>query len=442
MSARRKTVPKSVQTDDMFLNQFPNLVPNIEQGYSVFNLGTEKHDQRSIQVGERFRLASLLKEVARARVHVRQHHSAIHEIVLQEAALKAIHAHYQNGYGLREENFSRDHEWFVSSIKYARRLLEDLVKNFFPTPYQKQLEMTSDIDTENNPLRLLRLCCGTGSDVLSERRRFEARRLLTLAQLLFESRLFGHGPDDLERDMSRLDDDLKLHFFLPFQSVSYKIVAELSSRNRYRVRPDGLVVKPLGPKDTRLHSTATRRVLPTDMRFIYVDGRKIPVYYETRIKVDAIWKSIRKSQRHTFTLGDLCGVQFVFTDERDLLAGVDHLRRTIVREPGCYFGDVSNMARAGIADENNLHSAAEYRARKYFGYKYGRIFEIQIKLLRDWLNELFSRGDENHNLYRLRTFQDDLFPRLFPTSLYHLDWQDPCLRKTLVNLQLAKIWSI
>lgn len=440
MAVKRRVVLRKANTEDVFLNQFPNLVPRIEQGYSVFSLGTEKHDQRSILIGERVRFANLLKELATARTTARL--TSSDEAYIREAALRAMHSYYRNAYGLKKENFAQDLEWFVSSIKYARRLLEDLLKNFFPKPYQKQLEMTSDVESENDPLRLLRLCCGVGSDVLSERKRFEARRLLTLAQLLFESRLFGNSSDDLDRDMSRFDDDLKKHFFLPRKSASFKIVAMLSPQDAYRVRPNGLVVTPLGSRDTHLHSTAERRVLTTDMRFIYTNGQEIPVYYETRVKYDAVWKLLRKSQRHTSTLGDLCGVQFVFRTEQELLAGVDHFRRATVREPGCYFGDVSNMARAGVADENNLHSAAEYRARKYFGYKFGRIFEIQIKLLRDWMNELFSRGDENHNLYRLRTYQDDLFPRLFPTSLYHLDWQDRHLRKTLVDLQLAKIWSI
>ncbi len=440
MKKTKATLDRATRDEDAFLNQFPNLVPELERGYSVYRLGEEKQDQRSIIIGERVRFAGLLKAIGRAsheaRVHGRDGDA------VRDAGLRAAHAYFRRSYDLRPEEFSRDVERFVSAIKRSRRLLFDLVKNFFPKPYQRQLEMTSDVESENDPIRLIRLCCGSGSDVLSERRRFEARRQLTLAQLLFEFQLFGNGPDDLDRDMSRFDDDLKRSFFLPQKSASYKIVTELSPNNAYRVRRDGLKVLPLGPGAHRLHSTATRRMLSTDMRFIKAGGREIPIYYEIRVKHDAVWKLIRKCQRQTVKLDDLCGVKFVFLDDRDLLDGVDHFRRTAATEPGCYFGDASNMASAGVVDDANVHSASEYRAKKYFGIKYRRLYEIQVMLLRDWINEQFSRGDENHNLYRLRTFQHDLFPRLFPTVFYHLDWRDARLRKTLVDLQLAKIWSI
>jgi hypothetical protein len=110
-----------------------------------------------------------------------------------------------------------------------------------------------------------------------------------------------------------------------------------------------------------------------------------------------------------------------------------------VRAPGSVSGEASNASRAGVLDPSNAYSSQEYRARKFDVRLRNRIFELQFMYLPMWVNEMVAHGRDNHPLYKLFQYQHRLFPDMFPTELYGLDWRDPALRQVLRNLQIAKI---
>jgi hypothetical protein len=146
-----------------------------------------------------------------------------------------------------------------------------------------------------------------------------------------------------------------------------------------------------------------------------------PVFFDSRIKKHQSLKRVRKSEPRHHQLDDLCGVKFVFFNERDLLAGVDRIRQTLARYPGCVFG--------------------EYRAMKFNILLFGRYYEVQVMFIEDWINEQASHGSENHKLYKLRKYMDTLFPRMWPQVIYGVDWKDPALRRRLLKMFFAKIGS-
>jgi hypothetical protein len=414
--------------DDDFLQHFPNVA-------------AEPDANHSITIGERVRFQELLKALARARSVARRDHQGPVELLDRAERLaggKALHAYYSKTYRLNAADFERDSAQAVASVKDAQLCIERVNEQYFTEPHRLRLAMTSDVESEQDPVELIRLCGMRGDDILSRRTRFEARRQLTLAQLCFEMRRNGDSPDELDRDMAEFDGELKRSYFHRGKSESVHIVAELDPESEYRVKRVETFRSP--PPEQVGHSTASRIILHPDVRFLRLRRGDIPVYYETRVKRDATLKLFRKSQRITQTLTDLLGAKFVFFKEQDLLDGVDHMRHTIARVPGTVFGEKSNISEAGVLDHENESSASEFRAWKYILLLFGRWFELQFMLLKDWINERCSRGRENHVLYKLGSSLSKLFPKLFPSPFY-LDWNDPELHAQLRRLQLAKIWS-
>ncbi|MFZ2804610.1 MAG: hypothetical protein WA001_05305 [Patescibacteria group bacterium] len=410
-----------------FYQHYPNLLP-------------EPDDTHSITHGERVRFQVFLKAIAVARNAAWRgwdgpaESFAAHE---SAASWRAVYEFYRKTYRLDPAEYETHCAWFAASVKDAHACIRRTIQECFTEPHRLRLLMTSDVESEQDPFELLRLCCMPGADILSRRTRFEARRQLTLAQLYFEMRLHGDAPDDLDRDMAEFDHELKRHFFVPGKSDSFRIVAELNPEDLFRVKSHDVSRNENVPDG---HSTEERLVLYPDVRFFRVARGHIPVYYEMRVKADAPLKLLRKNQRDTRSLTDLLGAKFVFFCEQDLLDGVDLMRRKLVCVPGTVFGEASNISHAGVLDSANTSSASEFRAWKYNVSLFGRFFELQFMLAPDWINERCSRGRENHALYKLDTNCTKLFPKLFPAPFY-LDWDDAELREQLHRLQLARIWS-
>lgn len=415
----RAVDPKS---DQVFVQRYPNLLDG----------GNDSH---SIVIGERKRLWSFYGRLARVRNEVRRafRDPVTEERALQEASLRFLFESYRKTYRLDLMKFEEERLRLVWAIKEARASVQRLVEAYIPEVDRLQVDMSSDVEAQDNPIELLRLCGLKGDDVLSQRTRAEARRQLTITMLLFEMLRFGNAPDDLDRDLADFDDELKREYFLRRRSTRLLIAADLDPENAYRVSRFGF--EPIGTSDDRRVSSDTRLSGKIEARYISVKGEEIPVLYETRVKRDPWVKLIQKNERDPKALLDLCGARFVFFREQDLMAGVEHLRSRVVCVPGTVFGQESNLARAGVVDARNANSAEEYRAWKFNWMVFGRFFELQFMLLPDWLNERCSRGPENHVHYKLRRNLSRVFPKLFP----NVDWNDPGLRMRMHAMQLGKI---
>jgi len=415
--------PVRPENQSGFVNNFPNLLADRPEGFDIL-------------VGERERYLHVLRHVAQARNRIYAREAGDTDslnVALTEVSRRALWRYLSNAYRLPD--FEDGYAQLLQCVKDARTTINRLLDEYFPEQMRLELEMTSDVENEDDPFELLRLCCFNGQDILSRRTRFEAARQLVLAQQYFEMRHDGNSPEELDRAMTDLDDMLKRDFFASGRSACYEITAELDPDNLYRVK--SVRHSQLQPGARHLKSHESLVVMYPGMRFIPGD---IPVFYRSRIKQDAPLKQITKNRRDTRTVRDLLGAEFICLNEDDLFRVVQHMRRTVVRVPGTVFGEETNLYRSGVVNKNNRFSSEEFRTTKYYARLHDRWYELQFKLLRDWINERCSGGRENHVLYKLHSNLVELFPKLFPTDLY-FDWSDPELRLSLVQLQLARIWS-
>jgi hypothetical protein len=424
---------KDPREDEQLINQFPLLIPQPEDAKSRRDF----QEQYSILMGESIRFRELLAVMSQARrlgKHDKEHGE-------RERMLHAIHGYYAPNYGLSSKNVEHDARMLADAIVASRETIRFVLHEYFPLRLRKRLEMTTEVGSALHPVDLILECAGSGKDIHSRLRHYEARRQLTFAQIEFELQLSGAGSDALNSDLGWFVDACDEHYFLKQKSDQLTVIADLDPQDEYRVKR--FEVCSSRDESSRLLPTRERFVVPLNVRFIpplHKGDPPIPVYFETRTKKHIPLKLIKKRQRRHESISDSCGAKFIFFDEdRDLVAGVKRIRRTIARAPGCISGEASNIARAGQIDASNAHSSTEYRARKWDVRIRNRHFELQFMYLPFYLNEQVSHGSDNHPLYKLSQYLDLLFPVIFPTELYGLDWANMELRQELWNYQLARI---
>lgn len=422
--------------DELLIGQFPTLI--------ALPLDPKKRQRLldySILFGEQIRYGELMHDVLRAESNAARTcfgSPAEKMEVRREAGRRAFHRSFADTYDLSETNYARDMALFVDSMRAARQMIRQLLEVYFHKTQQFSLGMCSEVDAACDPVDLLRLCRTRGRDSISRIRQFEAQRQLTLAQAEFELRLNHCAPERLDKDRLRFVHLLEERYFEPKQSDQVTVLAELNPENGYRVQSFRVISR--NDPEAQTAPTRTRAVIHLDVRMIKVGGREIRVYFDSRSKENIPIKLILKRERYHETLTDLNGVKLVFFDlTNDLMDGVRHMRQRIVRVPGSVSGEASNAMRAGVVDPSNRYSSEEYRATKYNVRIFNRIVEFQFMYLPDWINELLARERENHSLYKLLGYLDRVFPVLFPTEWFHLDWRDPKLRQALWDLQIAKL---
>lgn len=356
---------------------------------------------------------------------------------LREASWRAFHGYFAETYGLSDETYLRDREWWGASLRAAHASFDRIRNEYFPITLRPHVTMSSEVASEQDPFGLIRLCLRKGKDLSSRIIRFEARLLLAITQIEFEMRLRNASPERLDEILARLTRKLDRDYFAPGESEHLMVIAELDPANNYRVKDFELVSRD-SPK-ARLRSSRTRVVLPMQFRVIYVDGERILVAVLLRRKMDVWLKLVCKRYRFYESLTDLLGGKFIYLTREHVKAGVRHMRRTTVRAPGSVSGQASNAMRAGAVDTTNPHSSAEYEATKYDFTFHNERVEIQFMLLAHYIDELVSNGTLNHPFYKLRKYLDKLFPVIFPTELYGLDWRDPELRERFWQYLVGKI---
>ncbi|MCC7356921.1 hypothetical protein IT408_00205 [Candidatus Uhrbacteria bacterium] len=412
--------------DFKFLNTHPQLIP-LPPGLKVRHEFLSEH---SVLYGEAIRNGLLLKALKEKQ---------------GEVAMQALHSYFQDAYDLKQENYERDCQYLAIAIQTAHDAHDHLLRGYLTKREQVNLDMISDVATTRDPVRLIQLTAvavGVAAryphDVLSGRIAFEGGRVLRLAQLEFEASLHGLSKENLTDKMRLFTAKLEEVFFARQQSERFLIEADLDPRNTYRVIRHPRIRKKNESIGERVNGYE-RTTFPLDVRFVEAFNRKIPVFYDTRVKDFLSLKLIRKCERDPRALHDLCGAKFVFFAEKDLKDAVHTLRKALVRFPGCVFGEASSLERSGVLDKENTSSADEFRAWKFNILFLGRYFELQFMLIEDWVNEWASHGKENHDLYKLRAFLESLFPRLWPQVIYDIDWSDSTLCHRLHESMLHRI---
>lgn len=399
------------EDDELFLEAFPGMAY------------TRPDDPHSIVIGERVRLQLTYQVLARAAQAARRA-----GMDGAEARRRTLHAFYEEVYDLDPRDYERNLRWFRESAKDARDAFR-VILGYVPSSRLQSFEMNAAVEKCTDPVELLRLCGASGRGFLADRARFEARRQLVLAQLAFECRLQGMGPEDLQRRHDRLSSILLERYFVRGRSAGVGLAVIRDPANEYRVQ--------------RIRVCAREDVQPGEvfdevpMRLICFHGRMIPVLYLHRPKSHTVLKLVAKRQRDPRLIADGDGLKLVFLTMEDLQDGVEHLRRTVIRQPGTVFAQKSNLRAAGIVDRTNGHSSHQFRADKFEARRDGFFAEIQFALVGDDLDASGSDGPENHGRYKARKHLESVFPRFFPRELYPSD--DPALMESMLRAVAARI---
>lgn len=430
--------------DVRFLNMHPAMWPLPAEREALKAL-LHRH---SVLKGEVVRASFLLSHIKRAEVRAlhEEKNAVDRDDRVHRAKRLAFYDYFRDAYGLEAGREAWYGDLLRDAFIDANEAVTALQKDYLPTQVGRNLVMISDVSTEQDPVRMFELIvharrklARNPSDVISQRIAFEASRQSRLAQLQFEGCLYGMSSESLKADMKKFVSTLEDKFFAPEKSERVFLEADLDRRNKYRVsgtphrRQPHEVSRPPQPGFTRYQTHLDARV------FLGKGGREIPIYFDNRTKVRLFWKLLSKSERDPRTLGDGCAAYFVFFNEEDLLEGVECIRRGAARYLGCVFGEASSISRAGVLDPGNAHSSNEYRAMKFNILLFGKVYELQLMLISDYINMTASHGPENHDLYKLRIYTRDLFPRVWPQSIYGLDWKDPVLARRLRHMVYSRI---
>lgn len=414
------------KADDAFLNVHPNLFPLPPDKQARETLLA----QHSILRGEAVRAQLLLDALGGKR---------------GEEGMRAWLSFYQEMYDLNPRR-ARQYRGLLWAASQTAHDAHDRILNDYVTMRDRaHLQMISDVATTRDPIDLLHLThqasqesLANPNDAITARIAFEGKRMLWLTQLEFEASLYGLSREGLTADMRRFTTKLEEVFFEPKRSERFLLEADLDPGNCWRVKGDPWVRSRTEAASDR-NNGYERVSFPLDVRYVCIGGRRIPVFYHDRVKEFLSLKLVRKCERDPRALHDLRGAKFVFFNQGELELAVAHLRNTLVRFPGCVFGEASSLERSGVLDASNGSSSNEFRAWKFTVLLFGRYFELQFMLVGDWINERLSHGRENHELYKLRGYLDQLLPRLWPQAVYDVDWADKALRSRLHEAKLHDI---
>ncbi len=424
---------KDPSEDDGFINLFPELVllpadPSTRKAFE---------DRYSILTGERIRRSSLLERLTNEANQAKTANAVLSEQELRKISWRALHRITARTYDHGADDYVRDAEWFISAVQGARVTVEHLIEEYMPLRLHRQLEMDPNVAGECDPIQLMRTSMSSGTDVLARTRGFEAQRQLALAQLNYEDiRLYGPR-NILKGKLKSFVDLCEEELFVPGKSEQVTVIAKLDPANAHRV--SSFKVVPRNQSVGSMILRDTQIVLPLDVRFVADNGGMFPVFFDARVKEHSVIKKIAKRARRS-SLTDLWAVQWVaFNEEHDLMRIIDLLRRGVVIVPGTISGEASNAQRAGVLDPMNHHSSHEYRSTKYDMTFCNWVLELAFKYLPIFVNELVSRGRDCHRLYKLWKYLDLVFPVIFPTALYGIDWRDLELRQLLWNFQLHRL---
>jgi hypothetical protein len=380
-------------------------------------------DPHSIVIGERVRLLQTYQILARAAQAARRA-----GVDPADARRRALHGFYAQAYDLDPKNYERDFGWLRASAREAREAVH-VILGYVPSSRRHSFEMNAEVERCTDPVELLRFCGVSGKGILAAHARFEAGRQLVLAQLAFEFRLHRMGPEDVDRRHDWLSAVLTEKYFTRRRSADVGLAVLRDPDDQHRVRR----VRVCNRADVQKGEGFDE----FPVRIVTYGGRTFPVLYRHRAKNNPILKLVAKRQRDPRLIQDGDGIKLVFLNWRDLQDGVDHLRRTVVRQPGTVFAQKSNLRAAGVVDRTNKHSSHQFRADKYEVLFGGGFVEVQFMLIADYLNEIGSDGAEHHDRYKAGQHLKKVFPRFFPAPLYPSD--DPALMESMLRAVAAKI---
>lgn len=317
--------------------------------------------------------------------------------------------------------YDRLYERFVGFVRLADRFIRDLVQMYFRKESWQKLFLGRRVT--DDPIELLKRCFERGTDKDSQRRSFEARRKLILAQLLYEISL-AHREDLLEHDQRLLSELFDKSFFTGRSEE--RMVRSIHDPFR-EFQTVGIVDEPKAPPGMRLIEK------PLTFRFFRSFGEELPVYFEIGVKTSfsLLEKMLRKGIRDPFEIKDLRRYLLVFRNEWEMRRGLRVLRERVHNAAGVIHDHASNIFTDGPADGNNPHSNPTYRQKKFVVVLDGRRFEGMVQVLPDFLDGKYATNGKNHAVYKLDQRLSSTFPILLPSEICSRRWDDPAIREEL-----------
>lgn len=318
---------------------------------------------------------------------------------------------------------------FLPFVEQADELITSTVSTYVPERYHRRLRIQKQIRSFRGLVEQYLYCFPTAQDGRrAARKRFEVRRRLLLAQYLFEI-AEGEGRTDLlAYDRKLLEEYLAERFFIPGRREPASVfwVRDPAHQNR--------VVRVLEAEaadgDGPIRRLADYRPGVQYQFFRWRDGSAIPVicFVGTKDPFPHLLKMFVKNLRPPEAVVDLRRVMLVFRNRRELLRGLQVLRRDIFDVEGTIADQRWSIDGAVVGDPRSPATADAFRHLQFTVLIGGRRYEVQILLLVDWLNSIASDGPEHHAQYKAKQYYDTVFPLLFPFEIFRINWKSPRVR--------------
>jgi hypothetical protein len=153
-------------------------------------------------------------------------------------------------------------------------------------------------------------------------------------------------------------------------------------------------------------------------------GHRVKPPFSTLLK---IMRQTRDGETDPLSVRDRRALRFVARDEADATRAVGFLREALHRSGGDLTERVcvpQGQVCGCHVRQDNRHSDDRFKARRFSLVWRGKLFELQVMVMEDYLNSVYSVGPENHRLYRLRQMLDVYLRFLLPSSIYGVRWRD------------------
>lgn len=277
-----------------------------------------------------------------------------------------------------------------------------------------------------------------GTDRLSRRRQIEAIPRYLMSRMLFWVSEIESEIDVGEQAEAAFDTIIQ-RLFVQSESSRLFLRVWLDPNDSLRCKKltYGLDACPM-PEP---HPDWVEQTHEIDCRFLFVDGRWIPVIFDDRVKDDfaTITKVMRKGVPLVQQV-DKRGLTIIALTAEDLATLEEAFRMAVsiapfsIREPP--------HGRPGVVDPTNPYSSLDFKARRYeLDFKLEDSttvpVEANLQLGQHYADTLFSRTQARHSVYRLNQLCDQYLPFRFPRFICGVDFREGSAHR---KKMLHKLW--
>lgn len=299
----------------------------------------------------------------------------------------------------------------------TKTALYEWLAEFLPLDVFIRLGLINRVKLTRDIRELARMMTEPGEGLVAQRVRFESYLLMSIA--LFSARWQAGNSMDAHIDRMRsLLFQLEPLLFADEREVTISMRHETT--DPFRVTHLAVDTPLSGDPEHVYSETILCRVLHGNKPCIYdVDDKK---------PFKAFLKMLDRTLRgrdDALHLNDLVRTRFVVPHAPDVQTTADVLRAALEQFPDTQYVE-TEQGTNGVMNAANPHSAQGYRAKKLVVTHQGVSIEIQILDMRVFFNTLYAVNEAHHTVYAFRGALPLL--KIFrPTSIYHVDFDDPVL---------------